>query len=379
MGEDSVVFGGKIALAGAVLIFINVLILSMNSAPIILSSYQVSSVSQLITPPQDAGLWARIAFGNRMVVNSGLMALWIIFAGLCLLGAVILYSKPVNPLYPSLAVLIFSLLSIFTGGGFIVGMVLGVLGATIALQWRKPWRETFFIRMLRSMKFDSEMFSSVKNSIEDNVNAAFTVVAANFLGMFGASLYIFNVNLILSPESPEDPVKILLLGETAFDFQTLATPFAHIGIGIFKWLLITSLFYLFGTKILGRKAEFDSVARVTAYAYSPRILMIFLPLIFTNQPFLTYDWPVFALSVTRLWIFFALIVAARAVFEISLGRAFGITLLASGIYWIIMYNIVAKHVEIPGIMFTIGPEFALLMLVSLAALLALLLGVFKRE
>jgi len=90
-------------------------------------------------------------------------------------------------------------------------MVLGVLGATIALQWRKPWRETFFIRMLRSMRFDSEMFSSVKNSIEDNVNAAFTVVAANFLGMFGASLYIFNVNLILSPEShlkaPKIPLK----------------------------------------------------------------------------------------------------------------------------------------------------------------------------
>lgn len=383
MEGNTITIGAKIAVIGAILIFINTMVVAMNGTPIILSSYQVSSVDQLITVGENAttGFWARIAFGTRKIVSSALMPIWIIFAAMNLFAAIYLLTRPPNPNYAGLTVLVTSLLSVFVGGGFIIGLVLGVLGASIALQWRKPWKETFFVRILRGLRFDSELFISIKNSIEDNMSAALAIIAINFLGMFGAALYAFNVNLILNPSaiSPEDPTKILLLGETVFDFGILAVPLVHIGLGIIKWLLIAALFYLFGTKIMGKKVEFDEVTRATAFAYSPRILMLFLPLIFTNEPFLTFQWPAVALWITRIWIFFALVVAARSLFEVSVGRAFGMTLMAASLYWVIIYDILEKELEIPGITFTLEPELAITILISVAMLLGVFLGIFKRE
>jgi len=379
---NALTVGAKIAVVGAILIFLNTMLVAMNGAPIIISSYQVSSVNPLISAENaTAGFWARIAFGTRKIVSSALMPVWIIFAVANLLAAVYLYTRPPNPTYASLTVLVTSLASVFAGGGFVLGLVLGTIGASITLQWRKPWKETFFVRMLRAMRFDSELFSSIKGSIGDNMSAALTIVAINFLGMFGAALYAFNVDKILHPStiSPEDPTKILLLGETVFDFSILAVPLVHIGLGIIKWLLIALLFYMFGTKILGKKAEFDEVARATAFAYSPRILMLFLPLIFTSEPFLTFQWPAAALWITRIWIFFALMFAARSLFGLSIGKAFGITLMTASIYWVIIYDILERELEIPGITFALEPELAITLLISVAMLLGVLLGTFKRE
>lgn len=56
----------------------------------------------------------------------------IIFGVLILIGAVLIYS-PGKETVGGVVVLIFAILSILTGGGFLVGFVLGIVGGVLAL------------------------------------------------------------------------------------------------------------------------------------------------------------------------------------------------------------------------------------------------------
>ncbi len=66
-----------------------------------------------------------------------LSAVGIMFSVLVLLGALTLRRAPINRKFWGIIIVVFSILSVITGGGFIIGFILGVIGGATALS-QKP-------------------------------------------------------------------------------------------------------------------------------------------------------------------------------------------------------------------------------------------------
>jgi len=76
-------------------------------------------------------------FIGGLVTVVGVVA--IIFGILVLIGAVMINSGvPGKVKTGGILTLIFSILSIFTGGGFFIGFILGLVGGILALVWKPP-------------------------------------------------------------------------------------------------------------------------------------------------------------------------------------------------------------------------------------------------
>ena len=73
---------------------------------------------------------------NDIIGLYRLTALGLIFGILVLLGALMLHSKPANKKVWGIIIVIFSIPSVITGGGFLIGWMLGIIGGVSAL--RKP-------------------------------------------------------------------------------------------------------------------------------------------------------------------------------------------------------------------------------------------------
>lgn len=65
-----------------------------------------------------------------------LTAFALTFGLLVLLGAIMLRSKPANRKVWGIMIIVFSLSSVITGGGFIIGFILGIIGGAKALRWK---------------------------------------------------------------------------------------------------------------------------------------------------------------------------------------------------------------------------------------------------
>ena len=74
--------------------------------------------------------------GNSTVPFASLTAVGLICGALVLLGAIMLRSRPMNRKAWSIMIIVFSIPSVITGGGFIIGFILGIIGGALAL--RKP-------------------------------------------------------------------------------------------------------------------------------------------------------------------------------------------------------------------------------------------------
>ncbi|HWR26832.1 MAG TPA: DUF6114 domain-containing protein [Candidatus Thermoplasmatota archaeon] len=70
---------------------------------------------------------------NDTTVLYRLTALGLIFGVLVLLGAIMLHIRPVNKKAWGIMILVFSIPSVVTGGGFIIGFILGIIGGAKAL------------------------------------------------------------------------------------------------------------------------------------------------------------------------------------------------------------------------------------------------------
>ena len=66
-----------------------------------------------------------------------LTALGLIFGVLVLLGAIMLHKKPANKKVWGIIIVLFSIPSVITGGGFLIGWILGILGGVSALRQSK--------------------------------------------------------------------------------------------------------------------------------------------------------------------------------------------------------------------------------------------------
>jgi len=65
-------------------------------------------------------------------------AVGLIFAILVLVGAVMLWMKPQSHVAAGVIILLFSLFSIISGGGFIIGLILGIVGGILGIVWKPP-------------------------------------------------------------------------------------------------------------------------------------------------------------------------------------------------------------------------------------------------
>ncbi|KAA0001217.1 MAG: hypothetical protein FE048_05785 [Thermoplasmata archaeon] len=91
------------------------------------------------------GLWIA-AVGTLLAfllpaIGAAIAAIGLVFGIIVLIAALMMYSKPKQSKAWGAIVLVFSLLSIIIGGGFIIGMILGIVGGALGLAWR-PSRET---------------------------------------------------------------------------------------------------------------------------------------------------------------------------------------------------------------------------------------------
>lgn len=372
-----------LSLIGTFLIFLNTLWVAINGSPLIFFLYQVFSVDDLTTA--GSPLWARVALGFLGIVGGSLIILWIIFSVINLYFGMSYYLRPERPEKPCFFILLFSLLSVFVGGGFIIGSVLATIGSVMGFQSRLPAKETFFVKLLRSAKLDPELFTEVIKKKTVMREAAFAVLFINFLSGLGCTLYTFNVDKIMH-SSYDAAFRILLLGEVFYDASVLNASIINMGIGILKWLLLTLIIYLVGTKLMGHPSEPDEAARAVAFAYAPICLQVFIPLIFTNEPFLTFHYPMTIYFVTNFWMIFALIVAVKCLFNLSTRETIGTVSLAGTIYWLTMYKIVFPMFKVvdptfkmPGVMFDIQPLSFLLILVTLSTIISFLCGTFTKR
>lgn len=65
-------------------------------------------------------------------IFTGLAAVGAILAGLVIIGAILIY-MPGKETIGGILVIIFSILSILIGGGFLIGLILGIIGGALGL------------------------------------------------------------------------------------------------------------------------------------------------------------------------------------------------------------------------------------------------------
>jgi hypothetical protein len=73
---------------------------------------------------------------NDTTVLYYLTAVGLIFGVLVLLGTIMLHRKPTSKKAWGIIILVFSILSYVTGGGFIIGSILGIIGGAQTLRRR---------------------------------------------------------------------------------------------------------------------------------------------------------------------------------------------------------------------------------------------------
>jgi len=79
---------------------------------------------------------------NAAVPFANITAIGLICGALVLWGAIMLHLKPVNKKEWGIIVMVFSIPSVVTGGGFIIGFILGIIGGARALKWKPEMQAT---------------------------------------------------------------------------------------------------------------------------------------------------------------------------------------------------------------------------------------------
>src|SRR5439155_18503695 len=77
--------------------------------------------------------------GTAGGIVSAIGAIGVIFGLIIIIGGVMMYQKPQSHTMWGVIVLILSLISIITGGGFIIGLILGLIGGLLLWSLSLPW------------------------------------------------------------------------------------------------------------------------------------------------------------------------------------------------------------------------------------------------
>lgn len=124
-----------LSLIGGVFILLGAAIMSMFA----FGTLNMSGMTGMMTGTM-SGMYGGTGMGMMVGFAPVLAVLGFASGILVILGAVMLYSRPIGSRLWGAIILAFSLVSILGGmGGFVVGLILGVVGGTLALTWKtKP-------------------------------------------------------------------------------------------------------------------------------------------------------------------------------------------------------------------------------------------------
>ncbi|HZD43897.1 MAG TPA: DUF6114 domain-containing protein [Methanomicrobiales archaeon] len=117
MADDNPIIAIILSIIGGILILINGII--------------ILAVGTFFLP------FGAAAYAASIVIAVGV---WGIICGIIILfGSYVLYNRPVrNHVLWGVIIIIFSILSFFAGGGFIIGAILGIIGGAVAIAWNPP-------------------------------------------------------------------------------------------------------------------------------------------------------------------------------------------------------------------------------------------------
>jgi len=369
----------KISLIGATLIFVNGLWIAINGGPIILTTNP--SLTTIEAVEGSKTFWGRMAFGMNGMVEGNWTPLWLLFT-IVLFGCIIqTFRKPKRHKTMAVPMMILSILSFPIGGGFLVGLILAFIGAMLALEWPKPFGETFIGKMARIARLDSAVIKELYNDPKAMRSGIGVLILVSIVAGLGNVIYAFNVNLIRT--KPSAAYGILLLGKLNMDAYTMMYAVSFVGIVFLRWLILSSVLYGVTVKLKRHTAEFSRLSCVTAFAFAPLCIQWFLPALFSNEPYRSFNWPFAVSLLSTFWVAVAVIAVVRSTFGTGAKEALGVTIFAGVLYWFTENLLIVSnpYTSVPGVSFKIDPlsSVAILFFMSFAILLATLLGAFNTE
>jgi hypothetical protein len=356
---------------GAILILVNAVWIILAGNAIIISSYSVASTKDF------NGDWGRIVFGIPSMYSHGTLYIWLFLAALTPIFALMLVFRRETQGYEAPGVLILSLISVVMGGGFIIGMILAIIG-TAAVMENKPLKESFLGRIIRAARLDSSLYDRIKENTGGLASAVTMIVFLNVLSGWGNGFYVLAVNKILDPAG--NPTSILLNGDVPFDMTAVGIVGSYIGLAIAKWLIFSIIMY-FCIAWLGRsRIDFATVGQAISFAYAPIALQLFMPLLlFNSEAMLKGTWPITFYFVTNIWMGIALALAIRRVASLDTARAFGVTIFGSVAYYVVNYAFIQQNFPTTGIRLDFGLSSVVVTeaALTIGVLLGLALGAFR--
>jgi len=383
-----------VTLLGAVLMIVNASLIIINKAPIVVSSSPIPETQETLVA-NNAPSWWRISFGFRGAVEDPFGYVWLAFAIIVLISALLLHFKPIRRKVLGLTILVSSVLTLPAGGGFLIGLILAIVGGGIAFEWPKPAGQTFLGKLLRAGRIDRDVFSSVAADPKVLRQAVLVIILVGILSSFGISLYSFNADKMLAQGTTAIEAVEILLGRLSWNTSILGLPILNVGVAVIQWIILSAILYVVGVKIIGSKAELEQISRAVAFAFFPLSLQFFMPFVFTSKPYLT-TWPLMLFLITYLWMIIALVIAVKQSFEISFSKSVGTVFLGGSLYWLVNYvlfvkgfgnsSIVGQSVPVfpipmlPGsIQILVQPPELALFSISVFIALATALGVFSKR
>ena len=379
-------FAFILVVVGAILIIANGLWIGFNRYPIIAATSPASSIDTLydmasvnITSINASSLrptdfWARISLGIPDYSENIWLVVWLICAAVNLMCGLSLIIDPKGNGNLCPIVVLCSFLSLPVGGGFIIGFVLSLVGGIAGMEWPKPIKDTFAGRFVRALKLDSSLYRKIRDEPHYLSQAVWMLIIVNLIS--GINYGIYNLTFLKGNTSIDALKSILFMGRVTMDISIFSYPLIYMGLAVAKWIILSLLIYVVGTKLLDSKCEFAGLAANVAFAYAPIALQALLSMMHSNQP---QQLALYLFAITNVWMILGLVVAVRRSLEVATAKAIGIVMFCGGAYWIIDYLAIVPMLEVPGIWFVVKPSSIVLLLFSIGTLLALSMGVFSKR
>jgi hypothetical protein len=365
-----------LGIIGGILIFVNGVVVGVNNDPFILSTSSVRSIEEILQ--SNSPFWGRLVFGIRGLVEGYWSLLWLVLAVIVIYFSVKLYLEPIKRRTFTPFIILFSVVSIACGGGFIVGMILATVGGAIGYQWPTSPKKTLFGNIISVFKLDHSVYEALReNPLLQR--AIHILLIVSFLSGLGCGSYALLTEKILNAQSLNLPFKVLLLGEMPLNISIFSPAIIGIGVAIIKWIILSLILYVVTIMSFRDKIDLEKIGTIVGFASAPLALQFFMPFFLTSTPYMTVIWPLALILVTNIWSVLTLLVGIREILDTSLGKALGIVCLSEAFYLWIDQKFFAVF-DIPyNVRLLITPEPVVLFITTLLIVVAVLpLKVFKR-
>jgi hypothetical protein len=378
MPKEKTSLSFKLSLIGSILIFINGIWIFQNGGPIILTTD--STLTTVETVNRASFFWCRISLGNKGMVEGLWTPFWLLFTIALFWCIVEIYRKPIRHKILGLPIVIFSLLGLPIGGGFLIGSLLAFIGGMLALEWPKPFADTFIGRVLRTARLDSKLITELSNDPKALWSGIKILVFTSILMGLGNAIYVLNASII--EKESVAAYDVLFLGKVNMDVIAITNAISFIGIVFLRWLILSVVFYVIIAKLKGRTVDFSKLSCAVAFAFVPLCLQLFLPVLFPNKPYIVH-WCLAIYLLSIVWMAMVMVVLIKRMLEVATKEAVGVTIFAGVLYWFMDNLLIVSNplISTPGVNIEFSPASSstIILFTSLAILLAILLGAFATE